>query len=509
MAETLTQRTVRGMKWSYVSTFVNAGLQIGFSAVLARLLDPLAFGLVAMAGVVLRFGSYFAQMGVGSALIQKETLDLREIHAAFLLSTGLGGAFALGMWVVAPVVAQLFDEPLLVDIVRVLSVTFLGTGLATSALSLLRRRLDFRTLSVIEIGSYVIGYGVVGVPMAVSGYGVWSLVAAVITQNGLTALLSHIAVRHGVGWVGDSAAYRHFWSFGSRVSIVGFFEFLGSSLDTITIGRFIGAAPLGLYNRAQMLVSVPINKLSGGMARVLLPSFSRVQSRPGRLRRVYVSALLLAGAVLMPMCAGLGVVAHDAVLLVLGDQWTGAVPVLQVLAMAVSLNVLTHLAAIACEATAQLNVKVLIQAVHIALQVVLFYVLSVYGIVGIATGFLIAEIVRHGAYAATMMHRLDVPLRDLMTAYGPAVVHSIGVGVTVYGVSRGLAHVDVGLAVRFGLEVLTGAVVLVGLILYGPSPRVRDALADVLRRLEHPLATRLLATISPPSSPVPPGEVQP
>jgi len=499
-SDTLTARTVRGMKWSYLSTFVHSVLQIGFSALLARLLEPAAFGLVALAGVVLNFGSYFAKMGIASAVVQKETLSREEVHAAFLLSTGLGILFFGAMWVAAPAAALLFDETSLVPIVRALALSFLITGIETSASSLLRRRLDFRSLALISILSYLLGYGAVGVPMAYTGYGVWSLVAASLTKSLIHAILVHATVRHGVSWVRTGARYRYFFSFGSRVSINGFLEFLGGNLDTMTIGRYIGAGPLGLYNRAYMLAFVPLMKLGSGLSKVLLPSLSRLQSDTPRLRRVYLAAIGVLGAVIAPTCAGMMVVSTDIVMVLLGDQWTGAVPVLRVLALAVCFNLLTHLAAVTCEATARLNIKIQIQVLHIGLLVLFFWLLFDYGLVGIAIGFLMAECVRHVAYALTVHRALEMSWANQMRAYGPALTNALVIGGVLYGVSAATTAAGWPLAGRFALELGVSALLLAGLILYGPLASVRDDIGRMLDRLAPgPVTTRLVRLFPPPS----------
>lgn len=493
MSETLTARTVRGMKWSYLSTIVHSVLQIGFSATLARLLAPAAFGLVAMAGVVLSFGSYFARMGIGSALVQKETLSREEVHAAFLLSTGLGTIFCAAMWLSAPAAALLFDQAGLIPVVRALSLSFFITGIDTSAASLLRRRLDFRSLAFISIASYIFGYGMVGVPMAYTGYGVWSLVAATLSQKLLHGTLVHATVRHGLTLVRSWKRYTYFFSFGGRVSIISFLEFIGSTLDTMTIGRYIGASPLGLYNRAHMLAFMPMMKLGSGLSKVLLPSLSRIQSDISRLRRTYVSAIGVLGALIVPTCVSVSIVADDVVLVLLGSQWTGAIPVLRLLAFAVAFALLTHVAAVTCEATARLNIKIQIQVVHISLQVFFFWLLFDYGLTGIATGLLIAEAVRHLIYAVVVRRALKISFRGQIRAYGAALLNALVIGSAMYGLSLVTDAADIPRVVRFALDLGTGAVLLGALILFSPLSNVREDVARTLSRLEQgPVTTRLL-----------------
>src|SRR3989304_3879237 len=240
MNESLTSKTFHGLKWSYISTITNAVLQIGFTAVM-----------------VLRFGSYFAQMGVAQALIQKKDISNEDIRAAFTSTLILGLLFFALAWAIAPLAIYIFDNSEVIPVIRVMAFSFVLTGLSTTALSLLRRNLEFRSLAIIEISSYALGYGGVGVGLAHSGFGVWSLVVAALSQSALSAILSYLFSRHDVSFMFFWKYYKELYSFGSRVSIISFFEFIGSNLDTLAIGHFLGANLLGIYNRALLLVSVP------------------------------------------------------------------------------------------------------------------------------------------------------------------------------------------------------------------------------------------------------------
>ncbi len=136
MDKNLTYKTVHGIKWNYFSTFITAAMQIGYTATMARLLEPAAFGLVAMAGVILRFGSYFAQMGIERAVIQKKELSKEEIRSSFTLSVLLGIIFFILIWFLAPLALYIFNNEKVVLVVKIMAFSFLITGLSTTSLGL-------------------------------------------------------------------------------------------------------------------------------------------------------------------------------------------------------------------------------------------------------------------------------------------------------------------------------------------------------------------------------------
>ena len=180
MSENLTYKTVHGIKWNYFSTLITSVLQIGYTAVMARLLEPAAFGLVAMAGLVLRFGSYFAQMGIERALIQKKEVNEEDIRASFTISLSLGIIFFMLTWFLSPLALYVFNNEKVIIIVKVMALSFFITALSTTSSGLLKRDLNFRSIAVIEVTSYILGYLCIGITMAFLGYGVWSLVFAAL-----------------------------------------------------------------------------------------------------------------------------------------------------------------------------------------------------------------------------------------------------------------------------------------------------------------------------------------
>jgi O-antigen/teichoic acid export membrane protein len=480
MTDNLTAQTLHGLKWSYASTITRAALQIGFTAIMARLLEPAAFGLVAMAGVVLRFGTYFAQMGVGSALIQKKDVTDQDIRAAFTSSVFLSILFCVIIWFSAPLAVYIFDSPKVVPIIRVMAFSFIITGLTTTALSLLRRNLRFRSLAIAEILSYVLGYGGIGIVLADNGFGVWSLVMAALSQSAFMAVFSYAFSRHKLSFIFRWKYYKPLYSFGSRISVISFFEFLGSNLDTLMIGRFVGAAPLGIYNRAFMLVNLPAQHLTSSFSRVLFPSFSRVQKEKTRLKKAYLTTIMLFSAILLPTCFGMAAASREIVLLVLGENWAAAIPVLQILAIAAPLNLLSHFGGIVCEATATLNVKLLMQIVYVCLLAILFYLIRELGIREFAMAIVFAEFIRFAGYLFIVKKICNIRAMEYVHVYLPSIVSSFIIGISIYIVAALFRGFNTPLILLFTAEVFVGAGLLIIIFLYGPQQGLRKELSERL-----------------------------
>lgn len=465
MSRSLTAATVHGLKWSYASTIVNVVLQIGVTAVLARLLTPSDFGLVAMAGVFLRFGQYFAQMGAGQAVVQRPKLSASDIHTAFTSSLLIGVGFC-GLFVaLAPLAGPLFPHtPGVVTVVRVMSLTFVFGGLAATTQGLLRRRFAFRAVALTEIGSYVLGYALVGLTLAVSGFGAWSLVAASLSAGALAAGAFTLLCRRDIGFGLSARSFRAIYSFGGRVSLIGFGEFIAGNLDTLWAGHYLGSRPTGLYTRAMNLANVPLYYFTISLSRVLLPAYSRIQSERKRLSSVYLATITVVGAIVMPVSWGLAGAAHEVVIALLGQQWLGAVPVLAILAIAVPFSLLTHFGAILCEATANLNVKIVITLGRIGLLTALLAVLARFGIVGIATAFALSELTTHVAYLVVMKRLLTLSLADLRRAYSVGLAAGVVTGLALLGLHAGLTSLGWPAPAVLAVQVALGALGLLGTV---------------------------------------------
>lgn len=478
----LTRQTVAGIQWSYLGSLAGGVLQFGMMAVMARLLTPAAFGLVALAGVVLRFVEHFARAGVSQALIQKPQLTNTDIRAAFTLSLGSGVIFAIIAVSAAPLGANLVDEPDLVPVLRWLSFGLALNGLGATSTALLRRRLQFKELALIDVAAYVIGYMVVGLAMAFAGAGVYALLAAMLTQLAVKTAASYLLTRHPISPTTSRESLAAILSFGARVSIIGFFEFLQTNLDTLAIGRWIGAAQLGLYNRARMIGEVPTTRLTLGLSRVLFPSFSAIHQEPRRLKNAYISAVGTASAIILPLNAGMAVAAPEIVLVLLGPQWLGAIEVLPWLLLTSSLTLLGYFPGIVAEAQAALNAKLLVAVVSTATLILLLFAAQGGTLAAYGAAVAGAAAVSHVGYLIVISRTLKTSVGSLMRPYARSLIGAIVVAVAIAVCRISLLQAGSTIGLVLVMEVVTGAIALALLFRLGPLSIYREDLATRLTR---------------------------
>lgn len=458
MASSL-NKTLHGIGWGGLSTAVNVLFQLVFMAVMARLLDPVHFGLIAIANVMLRFLTYFAQLGVGPALIQKSELTDGDVRAALSVSLGISALCTLIAIFAAPFIADYFVMPMLEPVIQVLSVNFLLGGLSAVSLSLLRREMRFKHIAIIESSAYVVGYGLVGITLAYFGFGVWALVGAVLSQSALSASLAYLFSRHEFGWRHHKQQRIHFFKFGARYSLIGFIEFLSGSLDALIVGKFFGTAVAGIYGRAALLSNLPVQQPANIITRALFPVISRLGDQR-QIASLQVSTLVL-GSYAFAITWGMIAAAPDIVRVLLGDKWLEAIPILQILALAVAPQYLSHLVGVTLDAMGALKPKLRIQAGVLALQIVAFALLLPYGVLGIAGAIVLAEWTRFMLMASLIVRLLHPPLHEFRLILTVVLL----AGLSSFGMIWLAAHAlpsEMPRWLHLLLEIIAGGAALVG-----------------------------------------------
>lgn len=427
------------MRWGSASLVANVIAQLGFTALMARLLDPAAFGLMAMATIALRLFAYVSQAGLGAALVQRATLDTRHVEAALGLSLLIAGLAALLLAGCAPLLAALFEHADLAPVLQGLALYLPIAALGAIPIALLRRALRFKAIAAVETISFIAGYGAVGALLAWHGAGVWALVGATLAHSLCSALLSYALARHSLRpRLGAEA--RELLGYGSRFSLVGLLEFVSANLAGAAIGRLLGANALGLFNRAWLLTNLPVEKATVVISRVLFPLMSQLQHDPRRRAEVFLLALSAIGLLAAGISASVAAAAAPIVALLLGPQWSQAVPLVEVLALSVPCIFMASLAGTVCDALALLRLKLQIQSAALVLAAAMLLALHGHGLPGVAWAVVLAEAARFVVYVVLLARTLAIDRRALVTALASV----LATGAAAWSVTTALLHAAAG-----------------------------------------------------------------
>lgn len=319
---------VRAMRWSVLTGAARLLLQMAAQVALARLLGPQAFGLFAIGMVVLTLAGFVAGFGLSWSLMQRAEIDEQDIRFAWTWQLLAGLLAVLALQALAPVLAGAFKEPAAEWVIRWLSLSCLLQAATAPATCLLTRALNFRALGLIQLGSYLVGYGGVGIGLAWAGLGVHALVAAWLVQAAVALVASLWACRHPMMPLLWYARAGQTLATGQAVFLTNLVNWSLANLDRVLIGRLLGTWSLGLYNVAYNLASVPNSVLLGALQPAFLAAGAQMQGQGSRLAQAYLQMLATLLVVAVPVFGVAALLAQDLVQLLYGVQWRAAGPVL-------------------------------------------------------------------------------------------------------------------------------------------------------------------------------------
>jgi teichuronic acid exporter len=332
VSDSLKSKTLHALSWSFIESIGARGIRFIIGIVLARLLFPEQFGLIAMLTIFVAVAQTFLDSGFGAALIQKREATQTDLCSVFYLNVLVGMAVAGLLCVIAPWIAAFYEEPVLAPLTRVLSLTIVINSLGLIQNTILTKEINFKTQTKVSlIASFL--PGAIGITMAFYGFGVWSLAVQQISSS----LLGTIALWVLNGWrpglIFSLSALRKMFSFGSRMLASGLLNTFFENVYLLVIGKLFSATDLGFFTRANSLQELPSQTLSGMVARVTFPVFATIQDDPGRLKRGMKKALTTLALVNFPMMIGLAVIARPLVLVLLTEKWAESIPYLQLLSV--------------------------------------------------------------------------------------------------------------------------------------------------------------------------------
>ena len=335
----LARRTLSGGLVSVGSQGLSFVMQLGFIAVLARLLTPADFGLVAMVTAVVRLFGLLRDMGLSAATVQREKLDHDQVSTLFWINVAFSLGLSALLIALSPAIASFYADERLASVTVVLAIGIAFVGAAAQHEALLKRQMRFQTIAAIRISAQALA-SLVAVGLALRGAGYWSLVALAFATQFFAAAGQCIASGWKPGRPRRDANIRSMLTFGGNLTAFNFINYFARNLDNVLIGRFVGAEALGFYSRAYNLLMMPVRQFNTPMTGVVVPALSRLTREPHRFRDFYCQSMLSVTAVGMPAVVFALVVAEELVAIVLGDQWGETVAIFRALGLAAFIGTL-------------------------------------------------------------------------------------------------------------------------------------------------------------------------
>jgi PST family polysaccharide transporter len=472
----------KGIIWSAVNTWTNSLLSLAVVTLLARLVSPNEFGIVALAGVYVSFGQVFISDTVSEALVQRHPLEDDHLDAAFWMMAALGVLATLAGVAVAPLLGAVFSEQAVVPILQVISLRLMFDALLAVPNALLLRQLDFRSFATRSLFANIAG-GAVGVGLALAGAGAWALVCQQLVNAGVTLAV----VGANAGWLprwrfsGAHARDLIRYSSFSVLSRLGYF--LVNNVDRILIGFLLSSTALGIYSLAKRVTEMMSASITGVVVAVAHPWFARDQRDPVRLRASLTSLMDRTALVAFPAFFGLASVARDAVPLVFGEKWIAAVPILQVLALLMALYAVSTLHGALVRAMGRADWWSGFVNLTSALYVVGFIAAGRYGIFAVAASSLAMFLLVSPLHFWMVARLLDLRLSRYLPIFVAPLAASCAMAALILLVRHWAPFAALPLLSRVAAEVAVG-MASYGLLVAVLAPDRTRSLVSQLRRSE-------------------------
>jgi len=392
MNKSVETRTKLGVAWSAATTTIGQVLSFIMGIILARLLLPEDFGVLAAIIIFIDLGSSLVSSGLVSALIQRSSIRNEHYSTAFWVHLFLGVTTCLVLVAIAPHVGEFFHNVVVGEVLAVMAIYMLLLPFISIPTAILRKRIDFRSLGIANLIQQLIN-GAVSIGFAFWGWGVWSLVYGRLSGYCVNSLYLYLLVRWQPQLRISKQALKELLPFSLKVTAANILNDIAQNIAFVLVGRFIGAAQLGFYHRAYDLMTFPLTRITTSMDTVLYSAFSEVQDD----RKVLKKALLKSTSYVLIICAplliGLFWVAPAFVYNIYGENWMGVVPPLQIMCFAGLLLAVEPLAVSLITAMGHIGFEVQRQVIYVCVMVIGGSIGSFWGIVGVAYSMLVAAVI--------------------------------------------------------------------------------------------------------------------
>lgn len=433
MARTDSNSVLGGMIWKTLEQYCVLGIQFILQIVLARLIMPESYGVIAIASVFITISAVFIHNSFSIALIRNKEIDEEAISSIFIFSIIIAAVLYVIIFISAPYVSSFFNMPDLSKLLRIMTIGLFPSAYNSIQTALLRRRMSFKPLFFSSIIAVSIS-GIIAIVMAINGYGVWALATQYLVQVFVTILILFIwekwipSLRFNFSRIKDSL------SFGWKILVTSLVDESFAELRVILIGKFYSSADLSFYNRGKQFPFIITKAINGSMQSVLLPVMSKKQDNNEQLRTVLHNSISLSAFVMFPLLIGLACVSEDLVSVLLTDKWLPCVPFLQLHCAFYIIWPIVTSGTQALWAIGRSGSVMYAETTRKIIDLVVLILSLKYGVLWIAIGSVMVSVFSVPLYMIPCKKYLGYSARNLVGAISAPLIGSIIMAICIIGV---------------------------------------------------------------------------
>ena len=439
--KSIRHRAIQGGGWIFALRIITRLFDIIRTLILARLLVPSDFGLIGIALITMSALETFSQTGFESALIRKKSITSQFLDTTWSILLLRGIFLFVVIFVSAPLVATFFKNPHATNVLRVISISLILSGISNIGVLYFTKELEFGKQFTLQISSVIVNT-VISIPLAILFRNVWALVLGLLAGSVTYCLMSYLMHPYRPKFKIDSAKAKELFSFGKYVFASSVIIFFITQGDDIFVGRFLGMAALGLYTMAYKLSNTPATEISHTISKIIFPVYSKLQDNKIILREAYLKTTQVIALISFPLAGGLFVLAPELTQHLLGSKWMGMVPAMQILCLLGIMRSIGGPSGSFYYAIGRPDISTKLSSLKLTLLAILIYPLSMkLGITGVAI-------------ATTL----------------PSLVHqSIGIGIVIKKIDCGTGRFFKNILVPIaGTSVMIGTILGAGMLFHKP-----------------------------------------
>ena len=433
--QNVSRKTIKGFFWSFFGTGFQAILRIIILMILSRLLNPLDFGIASVATIIIGFTNIVTDLGINAVLIQRPVITRNHIRAGFTISILFGGFLAIILWIAAPIISSFFRMDQLATILRVIVIGIPVESFSCVSGALIARDLQFKRLAIMQVVTYGLGYGGVGVILSILGFGVWALIGATLGQAILYSVITFTLHPFSLKPKIDKIIFKEFLFFGGGFTVAQIGNYVATNGDNLVVGRFLGAVDLGLYGRAYQLMSMPAQLIGSSIDTVMFPILARLQDDLVYVKSVFRRAVLLIALLIIPLSVIVIILAPEIIILLLGESWRGAIVPFQILTAGMFFRTAYKMSDSLTRALGAVYSRAWRQWVYSAAVIIGALAGQFWGVRGVAFGVLIALTIHFALNTSLSLKLIAMTWIEFLKTQFPAICLSTIIGMEIWAIS--------------------------------------------------------------------------
>ena len=427
----LKAKAASGLFWTILQQFGYQGINFIVQLLLARILLPEAFGIIALLQIFVAVGNNLIDSGMASSLIRNKDVGERDYSSVFFLNIIVSLVIYLIIFFFSPYIARFYEIPILSDVIKVYCLSFIINAFSLIQITKMTKEMKFKSQMLIQLPSLIVA-GLISIYLANTGWGVWSIVAYNLIQNTLQSIQYWLKSKWRPAWVFDKVRLKYHFNFGYKLTIASLLNSIYDNIYNLVIGKFFSPQILGYYNRAEIFQLFPSKNISTALEKVTYPMFAQIQDDQEKLRKYYRDIFNLVVFFLTPTMIVLCVIAEPLFRMLLTDKWLPMVPYFQIMTIVGILHPFQryNLNILRVKGRSDLVLKLnVIKKIILTAIIIVSVQFGIYGILISQCVFAIISVFLNTMYSAKM---INYSLRDQLIDVGGTYLLSCAMGLAIY-----------------------------------------------------------------------------